>query len=199
MTDDQSEPLQRLLQRLALHQQQACRQILEEARAQAVELIATAEAEARRRLGAAREAEEARLAEAQATLQARQATASRQNRLRQTQTLLERGWTRLLESVAQRWANGEQRALWLHRLLRQARQTLPGDDWTVHHPPDWEPTEWPAGLPVSRWQADPELTAGLRIGCRGAWLDGSLQGMMANRRELSALLLAQLEKDEEHP
>ncbi|MBF0462371.1 MAG: hypothetical protein HQL87_13370 [Magnetococcales bacterium] len=199
MSDDQSEPLQRIVQHITQQQQQACQQILAEARATAARIVATAEAEAVRRTAAAQEAEERRLAEAQATVQARQETEDRQHRLQQTQAVLEQGWTLLLEQLAQRWASAEHRALWLAMLVRQAQQTFPLGDWTVQHPPAWDPEELRLLHPDPRFDSDPHLTAGLRIGCRGAWLDGSVQGMMANRRELSALLLAQLEKKEAYP
>ena len=199
MSDDQSEPLQRIVQHITQQQEETCQQILAEAHATADQIIATAEAEAARRTAVAQEAEERRLAEAQATMQARQATEGRQHRLQQTQAVLEQGWTLLLEQLAQRWACTEHRALWLAMLVRQAQQTFSYGDWTVQHPPAWDPVELRVLHPDPRFDSDPHLTAGLRIGCRGAWLDGSVQGMMANRRELTALLLAQLGKNEVYP
>ncbi len=199
MNDDQSEPLRLLVQRITRHQQEACQQILETARLEADDIIALAEAEAKRREALVTEAEEGRLAETEATLRARQATEVRQHRLHQTQAMLEQGWTLLLAQLTQRWADAGQRALWLATLRQRAEQTLAPGDWSVHHPPAWNPAEWGASSAAVAFHPDEHLTAGLRIGCRGAWLDGSLQGMMANRRELSARLLAQLEKDEAYP
>lgn len=195
MSDDPQGPLQPLLQQIARHQEEACRQILEAARAQAEEWIATAKAEAKRRTTLAKKAEKERRTEAQATLRARQATELRQQRLRQTQAILAQGWTLLLEAVIRHWESPEHRVIWL-RMVRQRAEGLFADaPWHIQHPPHWDPAEWGSHPLEIRFQADPELTAGWRIGCRGAWLDGSLQGMMANRQALSALLLAQLERD----
>ncbi|MEO5353000.1 MAG: hypothetical protein H7835_07285 [Magnetococcus sp. XQGC-1] len=196
MNDDQSEPLQRLLLQIARHRDESCQQILQAANAQAAEWIASAKAEAKRRVSIAKKAEKERLAEAQATLKARQATELRQQQLRQTQAMLEQGWTLLLESVTRHWEQPELRAIWLSNLAQRAAQLFANGTWTIRHPPQWHPQEWGTLHPESRFQADPDLTAGLCIGCQGAWLDGSLQGMMANRQALSALLLAQLERDE---
>ncbi|MEO5339230.1 MAG: hypothetical protein H7837_01740 [Magnetococcus sp. MYC-9] len=197
MNGDQSEPLQRLLQQLQQNQTQACQQILAEAEAQAAELITAATAAARAREEEAFHGEEKRLAETAAALQARQASEARQRRLRQSQWLLEQGWQLLLAQIDRRWANAGQRALWLAALHRQAEQTFTSGSWTVQHPSHWDPAEFSVLHPASCFQEDPTVTAGLRIGCRGAWLDGTLQGMMANRRQISALLLAQLEQDGE--
>ncbi|MBF0182901.1 MAG: hypothetical protein HQM06_00725 [Magnetococcales bacterium] len=197
MNDDHSEPLRLLVQRITQHQQRHCQHILDEARSRAAEMVANATAEAERREAAALAAEQQRLADTAATLQARQATEQRQQRLLQTRALLERGWSRLLETLQQQWADSNQRRQWLQSLLQQARRTFAHADWLVLHPPEWDAQEWQQQLPEARFQVDPSLSAGIKIGCRGAWLDGSIQGMMANRRELSGLLLAQLAIDEE--
>jgi vacuolar-type H+-ATPase subunit E/Vma4 len=131
MNDDQSEPLQRLLQQITRHQEESCQQILQEAHAQADAWIASAKTEAKRRLSIAKKAEKERLAEAQATLKARQATELRQQQLRQTQAMLEQGWSLLLESVTRHWGHPEQRAIWLSTLAQRAeqlfaREPLPG-------------------------------------------------------------------------
>ncbi|MBF0162004.1 MAG: hypothetical protein HQL88_06925 [Magnetococcales bacterium] len=197
MSGDHQEALAALLQRLALHQEQACQQIVQEAQQQAAELVAAATEAARQREKTAQHAEEERWAAATANLQARQATERRQHRLRQRQALLEEGWALLLEAVAQRWADPAQRALWVASLVAEASSLFPQGEWCVQHPPQWAVTEWTTRHPDDQWQADARLTAGLRIGCQGAWLDGTLQGMMANRQTLTALLLAQLTHDEE--
>ncbi|MBF0401859.1 MAG: hypothetical protein HQL90_13965 [Magnetococcales bacterium] len=196
MIGDQSESLQRLLQRLSQHQEAACQEILAAAEAQAAELIATATAEAKRREAEAVRAAEQRWAEAQAMLQARQATDERQYRLRQTQAVLERGWNLLLTVLEQRWTVASQRRLWVAMLVQRAERLFATADWVVQHPLQWQTAELGIDRAEIRFQADAGLTAGLRIGCQGAWLDGTVQGMMVNRQELSALLLAQLEQDE---
>ncbi|WP_130471549.1 hypothetical protein [Candidatus Magnetaquicoccus inordinatus] len=197
MHDDHSEALRLLVQRIKQQQQLQCQQILDEARNRAAELLAAATAEAEKREAAALAAEQQRLAETEATLQARQATEQRQQRLLQTRALLERGWQRLLENVQRRWDNQAQRAHWLTMLLQKAQQTFHHADWLILHPQEWNPEEWRAQLPSARFQVDTELTAGVKICCKGVWLDGSLQGMITSQRELSGLLLAQLAIDEE--
>jgi hypothetical protein len=197
MNDDHSAPLRLLVQRINQHQQGQCQQILAEARSRAADIVAHANAEAERREAAALAAEQQRLTEAAAMLQARQATEQRQQRLLQTRALLERGWQRLLERVQQRWQDEAHQAIWLDALRQQAQRTFARADWLILHPPDWSPEVWRAALPAVRFQADATLSAGLKITCEGVWLDGSLQGMIANQRELSGLLLAQLAIDEE--
>lgn len=197
MNGDQTPSLQRLLQRITQHQETACQEILAAAEQQAAELVATATAEAKQRKERAKKVAKQQWNATIASRQARQATEKRLNQLRQTQTVLDQGWQMLLEALHQRWHQAEARALWVAMLVQRAEQLFTTDGWTVIHPPSWQPAELGNTNRETTFQADATLTAGLRIGSQGAWLDGTIEGMVANRQELSALLLAQLQHDEE--
>ena len=133
------------------------------------------------------------------------ARAQVQTRLRQRahQTallLLHHGWDHLHQALIERWKAPETRSRWIAALGRQALHTLPRQAWKIHHPPGWDTAEASTlceriaghcGVKPS-FEADNEIGAGLRLVTDGACLDGTLEGLLADRSAIEAQLLAQL-------
>ena len=83
------------------------------------------------------------------------------------------------------------------------RARAPGgsSEWCVTHPPDWPADEQrslarrlqASGGAAPRFVADARLRAGLRINAGGNIIDGTLDGLVAERTDFEARLLRRLE------
>ena len=73
------------------------------------------------------------------------------------------------------------------------------DEPTPAHPADWPAGERERALRTVAADApptcvvDPTVTAGLRVACGGIVLDGTLEGLLADRFEVEARLVQRLE------
>lgn len=196
-------PLRALLHLVENHRQAECQTILEQAKQEAERIIKTAEQVAARRKSAAEAAARSRMEKTLAAVRAQHATEIRQHRLNQTRDQLQRGFQQLQSALQQGWAEPARRMQWLVFLVDQANRFLPVGTWQIQHPQDWDPGEvahlkiqmqaTEADAPV--FEADADITAGLRIGCRGAWVDGTVQGILKDRSGVEAILLALLERE----
>ena len=83
--------------------------------------------------------------------------------------------------------------------MANAIKMVPGKDWLVEHPQDWTSDEqkqlrtqvndkYTSQLKFIKVS---EMTAGIRIKTDGATIDGSLQGLMADRTGIESIFLAQ--------
>ncbi len=169
----------------------------ETARERARRLLGEARAEARRRLREAAAAERARLADGEVAAQARLDTAQRAHARRRAVALLAQALPRLPEALRELWRQPAARAAWTRHLAEAARRALPPGGWRVEHPPGWSGEERQAFAARCAeeiaFAADAGLEAGLRICRDGNRVDGSLQALLADRREIESRLLLQLE------
>lgn len=195
--DAQMEALLALVEQ---HRAERCSQLLAQAEERRHALLAEAYGEARSRMHEAVLTERRR---GKDKLDATRAQLETRARAQQHQTallLLQQGWELLGQAVLQRWKSAPQRRLWVGTLLRQALHLLPRCSWVIEHPPGWDPAECAelhealrahcGALP--QLQANDQLDAGLRICAAGACLDGTLEGLLADREAIEAQLLAQL-------
>ncbi len=82
-----------------------------------------------------------------------------------------------------------------------ARATLPTSAWRIAHAPDWPAPERDAlGRELAAtlgtspvFVPDPRIRAGLKIAANGNIVDGTLEGLLADRAEIGASLLHLLE------
>ncbi|MBF0165363.1 MAG: hypothetical protein HQM01_12845 [Magnetococcales bacterium] len=172
--------------------------ILNLARAEATRLIAVAHRKARARVKEM-VAQERRLRE-QALHGARvRAEIERRNHeMRLTQRSLEQERRLLEEALLARWRDGESRRVWLARGVEGALGVLPSGTWEIGRPVELSPEDLAFLLARIRAggvvevidRSDPALEAGIRIGCRGAWFDASLAGLLADGQGIEARLLA---------
>jgi hypothetical protein len=177
-----------------------CRTLLAAARAEAGEILARAYGRERQRL---HERVAAERAAARGRIQA--ARAERDTRLRggaerANARLLALAWPRLGPALIERWQDPQCRRAWALGALGQARRALPPGPWTVRHAPGWPDGERQS--PVDEldlgpeaepdFLEDPALAAGLIVECRGAALDASLGGLLADRSRIESRLLALL-------
>lgn len=191
-----------LLALVEQHRAARCGELLAQAEARRHALLAEAYAEARVRMREAILTERRRGQDKLDATRAQLATRARQQQHQTALLLLQQGWELLGQAMLQRWKTAPQRRQWISTLLHQALQRLPRCGWVIEHPPGWDTTECAAlqdalrdhcgGMPQLR--ADEQIDAGLRIRAAGACLDGTLEGLLADRAAIEAQLLAQLHR-----
>jgi len=188
---------QHLLEVVERYREQQCAELLEAANARAQQLLKQAWRETRARLqrGVAdvRVLYRDRIGEAQA----RQQTRMRQQRQRDNSALLAGLWEPLQAAVVARWQQPDTRRAWIDALLKQTAGSLLDSAWVIEHPGDWPQAEQRAvrdrldAVKVS-FRPQAGVTAGLRICAGGACVDGTAEGLLRDRAQVEALLLARL-------
>ena len=175
-----------------------CAQILDEARSRATALRTQAQADAVARVRQAFAEQRLRRNERIAAAQARLATQRRLHEQQRSAALLRLAWEQLPGELLALWRQADTRTAWVAQVLAAARDSMPGTNWRVLHAPDWPAAERQATLatldPGTQFEADPALTAGLRVAAAGNVIDGTLAGLLAERAEFEARLLRLLEE-----
>lgn len=192
--------LEGLLKLIEEGRRERCEEIVGRARQQRGEIVAEAYRQARSRMHEAireeRDARDRRLERARAQVQTRTRAHAHQT----AKLLLHRGWERLRETLCARWGDTDGRRLWVEGLAALATASLPKKHWSIDHPAGWSSAEADTlrrhveehcGSPPE-FREDTSMAAGLRIWTDGVCLDGSLEGVMADRAEIEATLLAEL-------
>ncbi len=172
--------------------------VLDAARAEAAKTLAHAHADARaaalRTFTDARERLAARVDAAQAELATRQRIAEQQRIAR----LLAEAWQLLPAELIRRWRNPALRRQWVEHVVALAHALLPSGPWRIAHAPDWPESERTALAAVldtpPEFVAKPAHRAGLTIASSANVIDGTLEGLIADRDEVAAQLLSELER-----
>lgn len=179
--------------------------IRSEAEAEAAGIVKAAHARARDRVHREIEALRRSRADALRDETARLDTARRQLRQREARAEIEAGLPALADALSALWADKPSRLAWARAAVAMAGERLTSDDWTIAHPKGWRADEKQM---LSRtieaitgkdpaFEADAALTAGLRIGAGGAWLDASAAALMADPEATGAALLAEIARERE--
>lgn len=192
--------VQTLLALVEQHRERHCARIAAEAQQQREAILRQAHHDARQRMREAIRSERLRTREKLEATAAQLQTRERQQQHKSALLMLHRGWELLGDAVLRRWKAAPQRREWMCALIKLALERLPPRPWVIEHPPGWDPEEC-AELRAAMEQhcgaapqlrADGQLHAGLRICADGACLDGTLEGLLADREAIEAQLLAQL-------
>jgi hypothetical protein len=194
--------LQSLLALVTEQRDARCEAIRAEAEAQAHELLHKGYREARQRMHEAIEEERGRIRHRLEATSAQLQTRERQHRHQRALLLLHRGWEILQLALEERWRVEGNRGQWLQGLFTQALRDLPARPWRIVHPPGWSPEELGALTrqvsdhcgAVPQFEVDNSVKAGLRIHSDGACLDATLEGLLADRSAVEAMLLAELNR-----
>ncbi|MBF0178520.1 MAG: hypothetical protein HQM03_00680 [Magnetococcales bacterium] len=177
--------------------------ILAQARTEADALIADAHRQARARMHEAILAERRMARQALQATQTRQETELRGHAMNVANRQLRKGRLLLENALLERWRNPESQRAWIAGLAERALACLPAGQWEVWHPsglasgaldPLREKLRQ-AGGPDPEAREEAGMTAGLRIACQGAWVDGTATGLMADRMAIDAMLLALLQPE----
>lgn len=189
-----------LLKLVADDEQRRCREILARAEAAAQTTLREAQRAARARVRENVQTLKQERRQALALATAGLDTARRQHQQRSDQALLEAAWEPLQAALAARWRDAAARSRWVDGLVRRALTRLPRGLWRVEHPPDWPVVERSRFVAVlnaalgqePQLQVAADITAGLRVHAGSAQLDGTLGGLLSDRRAIEALLLAEI-------
>jgi vacuolar-type H+-ATPase subunit H len=179
------------------------RRILDGAQQEAAELVRHAYEAGRARLHECVIAERSR---AEARIQAARAERATRERRRSEQysvDLLEAAWPMLRARLLARWRDKDGRQRWTEHYLNEALRVLPQGEWTIRHARELSGEEQQAatmGLTdalgrAARFRTDRGIEAGLVVAGGGAVLDASLEGLLRDRSQLEARLLALVEAE----
>lgn len=190
--------VQRLLDVVADYEQQQRQQIMAAAQQQARAIIRQAHAQARRQLHAEAVDSRERMRRELAREQARHQTAIKQQQHSADQQFLQQAWQQLHAGLLQRWQQPALRAAWLANILNVAAHTLPVCSWRISlaagcSHDDLQQIAGRALLATgmeATLLADDALTAGLHVAAQDALVDGSVAGLLQNRDDIAARLLA---------
>ncbi len=158
-------------------------------------------ADGRRKVGIAVAGERRRVAAELARARANLETRQRQAKQRELSALLARAGPGLRRELARRWQQSESRQKWIDGLLDAALTVAQSGDWVIECPVSFAVDERSelfgrieaaAGVRPS-FKENEELEAGLKINVGLACVDGSLSGLLVNRREIEAVLLHELD------
>jgi hypothetical protein len=177
-----------------------CAAIMDAARTEAAALVADAHAAARARMRAAfaeeRELVATRIAAAEANLETRRRIARQQR----AAALLAASWEKLPTALEARWRDAGARRAWAASMAADARRVLPRGAWRITHAPGWQATErdeFAADLLTAHGVAasfaeDAAVRCGLKIAADHNVVDATQDGLLADRAEIGAQLLALL-------
>lgn len=196
--------LEEMLKLVTEQRDRECAGIAARAAAEARDILTAAHRSARRRMHEnvleIRQIMRREINHARAALE----TAKRQHAQRCDFALIETGWPKLRAAMLARWREAPARRAWIDSLVQQARSALPRGRWDVYHPVDLAaadrdyltPSIVAAAGEAPRFVVDAETSAGLRLCAAGACLDGTLEGILADRAAIEARLLAMLDQQE---
>jgi hypothetical protein len=179
-----------------------CSEARERAELQAGELRARARKQARERVGKAAHEERERLEREVRMVEAEIDTEQRKRARARDSALIEAGRTTLEQALAAQWRQRADREAWAEAAVADAAAVLLGREWTLEHPADWAADERDRlikhaqshfGATVKA-RTDDQLRAGLRIRSKGALVDMSIAGLLANARSIEGELLAEFNR-----
>lgn len=202
MNDARTNQVDELLKLVDEYRERQCREIHAAADAQARDIVAQAYRGARERLHAAVAAERRRMEERVETARVQLETEQRERSQQVTAALLEEAWGDMTQAVRARWNDAHARRQWLAALVELGLESLPRQSWEVRHPAGLDPRDraWleerlaDATGRRPTFIADAGISAGVRLETDGACLDGTVDGILSDRTEIEALLLAEAEQ-----
>lgn len=179
-----------------------CREVHEQAEAQAAEIRRRARALARDRVSKAAHEERARLEREVRMVEAEIETEQRRRARKRDTALIAAGREALARALEARWEGKAERAEWVQATLSEAASVLLGKRWTLEHPADFAAEERDAALALAREKFGAEIEAvaaedldkGLRIRSAGASVDMSITGLLSNERVIEGELLAEFNR-----
>ncbi len=189
----------RLLDVVHKYQDKQCEKILTQAQQETQQIIRQAYGDARLRLHQyileSREGMQREIV----TAKAKSHTIRKQIQHKADRLYLNQTWDMLEDKLIARWQNKEQRQRWVQKILVVALQVIPSQDWLVEHPDCWSEDEKHNFINQARQKSEiavnfavsSDIIAGIRICAHGATVDGSLQGLLANRSRIESEFLAQ--------
>lgn len=194
--------LQHLLDVVDRRREEQCKNVINEAQAQARQIVKKAWHDARSHAHEDLSELREQIRKQRAYADAQQHTRQRQQRQQVEQQLIGAGWQQLQDALQQLWNDPETRKRWVNDLILKASGTLIDAHWSIEHPSDWpgqECLDLKARLSnefecFPTFEPQRAITAGLRITAGGACVDGSNNGLLQGSTRIEAMLLARIRK-----
>lgn len=194
--------LRHLLSIVERHRDEKCSAMLGDADTQARQIIRQAYRDARARLHRNVEKTRNRTRQRLTSAEAQRETRRRQRRDQVNRRLLAAAWQPLHTALLARWQQPDTRAQWIDHVIDQAATTLVDNHWQIEHPADWPAQERHALASRLKHQLGkaPEflsqqaMQAGLCVDVEGTRVDGTIAGLLHDRRTIEALLLARFRR-----
>lgn len=191
-----------LLEELRQDERGRCRELIEAARVEAAALVRQARHGATGRMHGAVQQERSRISRSLQKAGAQLQTHARRRHQARAMQLIKESWSPLRDSLRRRWSAPASRRLWCDALITEALGRLGPGAWQVEHPAGWDPAELGEALgDVSgrtggrpAFVARDEIQAGLRICAGSACLDGTIEGLLADRADVEGRLLAEFDR-----
>lgn len=173
--------------------------MMRNAQIEADEIIAEAYHNARQKVHEAIVQERTRGARAIDKQKAQIETDKRQTLQTHENEFLSAAWQRLDDALEGLWQDDDMRAHWIETTLQRGAAHLHTGAWVIEHPSELDTAElerhaaWIESLCGNGFslEANVEIKAGLKITANQVCVDTSVQGLTANKQEVSALLLAE--------
>ena len=195
-----SAQLKHLLAVVEQRRSERCKAVMEQAHEQAREVVKQAYRDARRRMHRELDDIRQKLRQQMVSVVARRQTRKRQRRQQADEALLTTSWLNLHEACLYCWRDSLMRRRWVEDLVDQAASVLVDSHWLIEHPLDW-PAQERAALQLRlqkqiahmpHFEVKSRIAAGLRICAGGACVDGSADGLLRERLDIEAVLLARI-------
>lgn len=190
--------VQRLLDVVAQYQTQQQQQIMAEAQRQAHAIVRSAYHEARVMVRKENTRNRERLQRETARARARHQTAVKQQLHTRDQQFLNDAWRQLEISLRARWQQESARKTWIANILNYGAKALPVSQWRVDLGPGYDAADLQhiaQQVQVVTGQEPqlrdaPDGLVGIKIQAMGAIVDGTLTGLLQDRADIEAQLLA---------
>ncbi|WP_455366238.1 hypothetical protein [Kaarinaea lacus] len=191
--------VQRLLEIVKEYQQQKCDELLDHAHKRSREIIRQAFHNARLRLHHDIQDSRRNMQDELSATRAKQHTFLMQQKHREDQEFLNQAWNILADKLQERWQDSQLRQLWVQNIILTSLKMLPGENWQVACPADWPRIEQDefikavsgSGKRQISFNSSADIVAGIRVSADAAMVDGTLQGLMADRGRIESDMLAQ--------
>ena len=196
--------VRRLRDALRRQQEARCREIVANAERQSKQAIRDSQQKLfERRRQALREERQHRAHEL-LIAKSRIETQERRRAFAQHEKVLQAAWPRLLATLEKRWADAAQRRAWCAMIVSEASGALMGTDWIVEHPANLAKQDRDTithhlqqlQCAPATFVACDDIASGLRIRAGSACVDGTAEGLLGNRHDVEALLLAAWEQQD---
>lgn len=192
--------LQRLLEIVESYQQEQCHQFREQAEQQSRQIIQHAYRNARARLRNHILEDRHYLEQELSATRAKRHTFNMQLKHQASQEFLEDSWQLLTSRLIQRWENPKQRGDWIKSVIDNALRSLAGSDWQVSHGDLFSEADKQQIVQLLAgneaeikiiFSKVPDVRAGILVTSDSASVDGSVDGLLADRVRIEAKILAQ--------
>jgi hypothetical protein len=191
-----------LLEELRQDEKRRCRELIKAAETEATVLVRQARRDATTRMHKAVQEERSRASRSLQKAAAQLQTRARRRHQVHARQIAKESWGLLPDALRRRWADPAARRLWCDVVVTEALQRLGPDTWQVEHPVGWDPAELGELLgdlgdgmgDRLAFVARDDFPAGLRICAGSACLDGTIDGLLADRDHIEGQLLAEFDR-----